>query len=164
MHDEKEYIPYMRKMIGHKRMISIGLSCVIINKNNEVLLEKRRDNGLYCLPGGSIDFDETVKEGTIREVKEETGVDINDLNLLMILSGKKEELIYPNGDVTDYVDFVFYTYCDLDENDLNKKHDDESLSIHFYSLDKLPKIDEMLRGTYKPLSKIINKDFELEID
>ena len=56
MENEKEYISYMRKMIGHKRMMSVGLGCLIIDEKGRVLLEKRTDNGKYCLPGGSITY------------------------------------------------------------------------------------------------------------
>ncbi len=163
MENEKEYISYMRKMIGHKKMISVGLAAILIDKEGRVLLEKRTDNGKYCLPGGSINFDETVKEGLIREVYEETGIQIEDPKLFMILSGKKEEFVYPNGDVTDYVDLIFYAY--LKEGQKPRlDHDDESSEIKFYSLDQLPDEDEFLRGTLTPLEKIKNKDFSLVID
>ncbi len=163
MENEKEYISYMRKMIGHKKMISVGLAAVLIDKEGRVLLEKRTDNGKYCLPGGSINFDETVIEGLVREVYEETGIKIEDPKLFMILSGKKEEFIYPNGDVTDYVDLIFYAY--LKEGQVvTMGHDDESSEIKFYSLDQLPKKEEFLRGTLAPLEKIKNNDFTLVID
>lgn len=163
MENEKEYISYMRKMIGHKKMISVGLAAILIDKEGRVLLEKRTDNGKYCLPGGSINFDETVKEGLIREVYEETGIQIEDPKLFMILSGKKEEFVYPNGDVTDYVDLIFYAYL-KEEQEPRMDHDDESSEIKFYSLDQLPNEDEFLRGTLTPLEKIKNKDFSLVID
>lgn len=101
---DKDYIPYIRKMVGHKRIISVGLSALIINEKNEILLEKRSDNSLFCLPGGSLDFDETVIEGVKREVKEETGIALDEVHLFLIISGKKEQFIYPNKDITDYVD------------------------------------------------------------
>lgn len=163
MENEKEYISYMRKMIGHKKMISVGLAAILIDKEGRVLLEKRTDNGKYCLPGGSINFDETVKEGLIREVYEETGIQIEDPKLFMILSGKKEEFVYPNGDVTDYVDLIFYAYL-KEGQEPRMNHDDESSEVKFYSLDQLPDENEFLRGTLTPLEKIKNKDFSLVID
>ena len=164
MNSEKEYIPYMRKMIGSKRMISVGLCCLLINEKNEILLEKRSDNSLYCLPGGSIDFDETVIEGVKREVKEETGISLDKVELMMILSGNKEQFKYPNGDVTDYVDLIFYSNVNSKEINLNNKHDDESLSIKFYSINELPSEDEFLRGTDRIIEKFKKNDFTLEVD
>jgi 8-oxo-dGTP pyrophosphatase MutT (NUDIX family) len=107
-----DYIPYLRKMIGSKECLSVGLSVLVVDEKEEILLEKRTDNGLYCLPGGSIDLGETVMEGAKREVKEETGLALGDITLFMILSGEKMKLSYPNGDVTDYVDLVFYSQVD----------------------------------------------------
>lgn len=162
--EEKEYISYMREMIGHKKMMSVGLACLIYNERGEILLEKRSDNGKYCLPGGSINFDETVLEGLKREVKEETGISLKEAKLFLILSGKKEEFLYPNGDVTDYVDLIFYSEIDSTDFDERKEHDLESTSIRFYSSDKLPLKEEMLRGTLRPIKKFLSHDFELEID
>lgn len=162
--DEKDYIPYMRKMIGHKRMLTVGLCCLILNEKNQLLLEKRTDNGLYCIPGGSLDFDETVIEGVKREVREETGVILREVSLFMIQSGNKMQLSYPNGDVTDYMDLCFIARVDSKDIDLNKEHDDESSLIAFYDLDKLPKEEELLRGTKAMLDKLLKEDYSIKVD
>lgn len=162
--DEKDYIPYMRKMIGHKRMLTVGLCCLILNEKNQLLLEKRTDNGLYCIPGGSLDFDETVIEGVKREVREETGILLKEVSLFMIQSGNKMQLSYPNGDVTDYMDLCFIARVDSTDIDLNKEHDDESSLIAFYDLDKLPKEEELLRGTKAMLDKLLKEDYSITVD
>ena len=162
--DEKDYIPYMRKMIGHKRMLTVGLCCLILNEKNQLLLEKRTDNGLYCIPGGSLDFDETVIEGVKREVREETGILLNEVSLFMIQSGNKMQLSYPNGDVTDYMDLCFIARVDSTDMDLNKEQDDESSLIAFYDLDKLRKEEELLLGTKAMLDKLLKEDYSITVD
>ena len=162
--NQKEYIPYLRSKVGHERIMAIGVSCLIINEKEEVLLEKRKDNGLFCLPGGGLDFDETVKEGIKREVREETGMELHDVSLFMILSGKKEQFLYPNGDLTDYVDLIFYTRIKSSQFDRKAKHDDESSQIDFYPLDQLPKEEEFLRGTLPILRKYRQGDFTVTVD
>lgn len=157
-----DYIKYLRGMIKGSRCLSVGLSCLIINDKEEVLLEKRRDNGLYCLPGGSIDLDETVIEGVKREVREETGIELLNPRLFMIRSGKKNQITYPNGDVTDYVDIIFIERVSSLSVPLN--HDDESTEIFFCSLSSLPSDEEFLRGTKEPIVKYLQKDFEVEVD
>lgn len=163
MENEKEYISYMRKMIGHKRMMSAGLGCLIIDEKGRVLLEKRTDNGKYCLPGGSINFDETVLEGLKREIREETDIEIKEARLMMINSGKKQELVYPNGDVTDYVDLIFVSYVRSDEIHM-RITDGESSLLKFYSFDELPPEEEMLRGTYAPLMKYLSGNLDVLVD
>lgn len=158
-----DYIPYLRKKVGHDEILSVGIACVLINDKNEVLLEKRRDNGLYCLPGGSIDLYETVKEGLIREVKEETGLTIDNMELFSIRSGEKEIFRYPNGDVTHYVDLAFISYIHGDIK-LPNEHDSESTKIYFCPLDKLPKKEEFLRGSYETIMKYVADDFKVTVD
>ena len=160
----KDYVPYIRKMIGSNRLLTVGLCCLIVNKKNQILLEKRTDNGLYCLPGGSIDFDETVIEGVKREVKEETGITLDKVSLFMILSGNKEQLTYPNGDVTDYVDLIFISFVDEDKQIITSNHDDESSEIKYFDLDKIPSEEEFLRGTLPIIEKYKRHEMELTID
>ena len=49
---------------------------IIIIKNNKVLLHKNDNRDNYCLPGGGVHFLESSEEAIIREIKEETGLDI----------------------------------------------------------------------------------------
>lgn len=144
-------------------MMSVGLGCLIIDEKGRVLLEKRTDNGKYCLPGGSINFDETVLEGLKREIREETDIEIKEARLMMINSGKKQELVYPNGDVTDYVDLIFVSYVRSDEIHM-RITDGESSLLKFYSFDELPPEEEMLRGTYAPLMKYRSGNLDVLVD
>lgn len=57
------------------------VSAIIMTPDRSKFLITRRKSGLYqgmwCLPGGHIDRDETMREAVIREVKEETGLDFD---------------------------------------------------------------------------------------
>ena len=51
----------------------------IIVSNGHILLTRRSNDpfkGYWCLPGGHIDPNETAEEAVVREVKEETGLDL----------------------------------------------------------------------------------------
>lgn len=55
-----------------------GVGALIV-KNGSVLLVKRQhepSKGLWSTPGGVVEVGETVKEAVVREVKEETGLDV----------------------------------------------------------------------------------------
>jgi len=58
------------------------VSALIISKDNRVLLGKQRKGGVYpgCwhIPGGGVDENETKEEALIREIKEETGINITN--------------------------------------------------------------------------------------
>lgn len=63
-------------VIGQTRLSTprVGASAAIFNQAGEILLTRRADNGLWCLPGGHMDFGETLAETAIRETLEETGL------------------------------------------------------------------------------------------
>jgi 8-oxo-dGTP diphosphatase len=61
----------------------------LIIKDDSILLIKRGmdpSKGLWATPGGHVDWDETVEQSVIREVKEEAGLDVTELKLLGVYS------------------------------------------------------------------------------
>ncbi len=63
----------------------------IMNKKGEILIERRLKEpakGTYDLPGGFTDANETGEEGVIREVKEETSLDVTKATYLFSLPNK----------------------------------------------------------------------------
>lgn len=159
--DKIDYIPYIRKKIGSDLCLSIGLAALIFDKEGRILIEQRSDNLKYCIPGGSIDLNETITEGVKREVYEETGLVIDDLTLFAIFSGEKTNFYYPNGDVTQYVDLYFIAHK---YDGILKTSDSESAKIYFCSLDELPNKEEWLPNSYRAIIEYKNGRKELLID
>jgi 8-oxo-dGTP diphosphatase len=63
--------------------------CVIFNGEGAVLLIRRKHppfEGAYALPGGFVEIGETVEAGCIREVREETGLEVSELTLVGVYS------------------------------------------------------------------------------
>lgn len=54
----------------------LGTRIAVINEANEILLSKRGDFGVWALPGGRVDSGELLHESAVREVNEETGLDV----------------------------------------------------------------------------------------
>ncbi len=134
----KDYIKYIRSIVGHKEIMAIGLSAFIINEKEEVLLELRSDNHMLSFPGGSLNLGENIKDGLIREVYEETGLKFNydDLKFFGSYSGEKGRFDYPNGDITYYTDFVFIIRVNTKNIKINPL-DNESLEIKFYKFEDI---------------------------
>ena len=66
---------------------SVGLGVLIINKNNEVLLGKRKGahgEFTYAPPGGHLEFGESFENGTIREALEETGLKVENPQFIAV--------------------------------------------------------------------------------
>lgn len=131
-----DYIKKMRKMIGHNPILICACGCLIFNNKGQVLLQRRSDDGLWGNPGGSMELGETIYETIIREIKEETNLDIKekDLKIFAIYSGEEQHHIYPNNDEVYFVNIIFET-----NNYSNKlKKDSESIELKFFDIDNLP--------------------------
>ena len=65
----------------------VGLGAVIVGPNGVVLIKRGKPPrmGAWSLPGGAQDLGETVKEGLVREVKEETGLDVQFLKFIDVV-------------------------------------------------------------------------------
>lgn len=68
-----------------KDYIGVGVGAVIINDSNEILLllrSKEPEVGRWTIPGGTVEFFETVENAIIREVKEEIDITVKIVDLL----------------------------------------------------------------------------------
>jgi 8-oxo-dGTP pyrophosphatase MutT (NUDIX family) len=130
-----DYIKSLRKNVGHAPIIQCGGSVIAINEKNEILLEKRRDNGCWGYAGGSVELNEIVEETAKRELFEETGLTANKLELYGVFSGPELYYIYPNGDEVSNIDIVYI--CRDYDGEL-KCEENEVSELFFFPLDKIP--------------------------
>ena len=129
-----EYYKYLRQYVGHKPIILPGSVVIILNNKNEVLLQKRHD-GSWGLPGGLMDLGESFEEVAIREIFEETGLEVENFKLVNVFSGSEYYLKVPNGDELYSVTAVFYT---KDVRGDMKVDYNESVKMEYFKLDDLP--------------------------
>lgn len=118
--------------------------CVILNEKDEFLILKRTNyknddsEGLWDIPGGSVDLDEDVNDAVKREVKEELQIELINPKVFSVDSGRGE----PTGQ------YVFVIFCcreyDLKEGiKLSQEHSelkwisvDDMDNYQFYLNDK----------------------------
>lgn len=75
--------------MGFPNTPALTVDCVIFAPEGRVLLIRRKNDpfkGAFALPGGFVDVGETVEAGCRREVREETGLEVGDLQLVGIYS------------------------------------------------------------------------------
>ena len=126
-------------------IIIIG-SGVLLLKENHVLLQRRKDNGLWAIPGGRLEPGETPEDATRREVQEETGAEIvGPLHLFNVYSSKDQFYQHPNGDQIYDVCAVCWT---RDFHGALKAEADEVLELGFYAVDDLPQGSTLWIGRY----------------
>ncbi|MDR1703216.1 MAG: NUDIX hydrolase [Clostridiales bacterium] len=130
-----EYMQEIRKKVGHMTVMQCGASVIVENKNGDILLQLRKDNGCWGYAGGSVEIDEVVENAAKRELFEETGLTANKLELFGVFSGKDMHYIYPNGDEVSNIDIV---YICKDYSGELRKQESEVYELCFYPVNKLP--------------------------
>ena len=88
-----------------KRKPKVGVMIAVINSNEEILLGLRKDEfgkalsssgkGIWTMPGGKLEYGESLEEGAIREVKEETDLDIDEIQVYCV-----------QNDINDFAHFI----------------------------------------------------------
>lgn len=117
-------------------LLQDGAAVIIVNDEGKILLQNRSDKNIWGLPGGCQELGERFQDTIIREVKEETNLDVKeeDLELVDIVSGMSRKNEYPNGDVVINNTVL---YC-IRKYSGQLKWDNESKEMKFFSLDELP--------------------------
>ncbi|WP_336885030.1 NUDIX hydrolase [Methylomicrobium sp. RS1] len=75
----------------------IGVGGLLFNRQNQVLLIKRNKpprQGLWSVPGGKLEAGEGLTECCRREIREETGLDVNVLSLIAVVERRIENFHY----------------------------------------------------------------------
>ena len=129
------YVRELRSLVGHRPLIIVGAAVIILDRENKLLLYHRKDNQHWGLIGGSMEIGESLAETAKREVLEETGLTLNELNWFDLFSG--EELIYelPHGDVVVNVVAVYTSWKYKGQLMVNPT---EGSELRFFRLDELP--------------------------
>jgi 8-oxo-dGTP diphosphatase len=68
-------------MGGRSSRHSVSVAGVVLNEESRALLIRRRDNGHWEPPGGVLEIHESIAEGLVREVREETGLLVEPVRL-----------------------------------------------------------------------------------
>jgi len=117
-------------------LLQDGAAAIIVNDKGQILLQSRADRDKWGLPGGCQELGERFQDTVIREVKEETNLDVleENLELIDIVSGSSRRNDYPNGDVVINNTAL---YC-IRNYSGELKWDSESKEMKFFDLDNLP--------------------------
>lgn len=138
-----KFILSLREKIGHDLLWMPGVSAVLLDAEDRVLLTHRVNDGTWALVGGILEPGEQPAIGIQREIFEETGVEAAVETLVNVES--LPPAAYSNGDQVQYIDLCFRCRYVSGEPRVN---DDESLAVAWYSVSDLP-------------SSMVDRDLEL---
>ena len=83
---------------GKNGKLTVGCSAAVFDENHErILLIRRADNGKWAVPGGYMEAGENFSEACVREVYEETGLQVEVNRLISIYTHPHILLEYPDG-------------------------------------------------------------------
>jgi len=117
-----DYILQLRQFVGHRPILIVGASVLIVDAENRLLLLKRSDNGCWGMPGGGVEPGEVVEAAARREAREETALDVGEMALFGIFSGPELFYVYPNGDETHNVIIVYLSRDARGQVRINDEH------------------------------------------
>jgi 8-oxo-dGTP diphosphatase len=72
---------------------SVSVAAAIVDENGQLLAVRRRDNGHWEPPGGILELDETIQAGLIREVREETGLEVEPQSLSGVYKNMRRGIV-----------------------------------------------------------------------
>ncbi len=124
--------------IGKQGVLRPGASALIFDPPREkILLTRREDNGRWCLPGGGMDPGESAAEACVREVLEETGLEVRVTKLVGIYTTPDLLIEFPDGDKIQPVAFSFEAEITGGELGLS----DETTDFGWYTVAEMEAMD-----------------------
>ncbi len=80
---------------------------VVEDDQGRILLIHKTDNNLWALPGGGHDIGESIAETVVREVKEETGYDVEVVDIVGTYTNPRHVMAYDDGEVRQQFSICF---------------------------------------------------------
>ncbi len=107
----------------------VGTDAAIFNENGEILLMERSDGSGWCLPCGFVEPNETPAEGIIREVREETGLEVKITQLVGVFTRKPGAAMGPHTTVS------VVHLCEVTGGELKISH--EGRALQYWAIEKM---------------------------
>ena len=126
-----DYIHELRKEIGPRKII-LNCAGALIIRDGKILFQRRTDNGKWGLIGGLVEMNETYEEAALREIREETGLEVKLTSFLGIFHN--HDMVWSNGDAAHVISAMFTAEIVSGE----PRIDEESFELRFFGTDELP--------------------------
>jgi ADP-ribose pyrophosphatase YjhB (NUDIX family) len=84
-------------------------TAIVSDSEGRIVLVKRKDNDLWALPGGGMELGESIEETAVREVKEETGLDVEVTALIGVYTNPHHVMAYDDGEVRQQFSLLYAT-------------------------------------------------------
>lgn len=142
--------PFLEKSVGCPKRVVIIVTEItrhftattFVVYNGKLLLHFHKKLKMWLPPGGHIDRDELPEEAAVREIKEETGLEVTLIHgKEMLKTAHVKELLRPHcillEDINEHHQHIDFIYFAVAENDILKPQDGESVVIKWFTKDEL---------------------------
>ena len=126
-----DYIHDLRRLTGPRKLILNAADALIV-REGKILFQRRADNGKWGLIGGLLELNETYEEAAIREIREETGLEVKLESFLGIFHN--HDMVWPNGDRAHVISACYTASIVRGE----PRIDEESFELRFFGKDEIP--------------------------
>ncbi len=86
-----------------------SVTAIVTDAEGRLLLVHKTDNDLWALPGGGHDAGESISDTVVREVKEETGLDVEVTGVVGLYTNPRHVMAYDDGEVRQQFSICFTT-------------------------------------------------------
>ncbi|HEY6740397.1 MAG TPA: NUDIX domain-containing protein [Actinopolymorphaceae bacterium] len=86
----------------------VAVTAIVRDSRGRILMIRREDNGLYSVPGGAQDLGETIGRAVVREVREETGIEVEPTGIVGVYSDPRHVIAYTDGEVRQEFSICFH--------------------------------------------------------
>ena len=114
-----------------------GASAIITDDQGRILLQRRSDNARWALPGGVMDIGESIGQAIVREVREETGLEVKPEDIVGVYSDPGHVFAYDDGEVRQQFSVCFVCRTVGGELQVSK----ESSEVAFFSPEEIEGLD-----------------------
>lgn len=80
---------------------------IVVDDRDRILMIHKTDNNKWALPGGGHEIGESISDTVIREVKEETGYDVEVITLTGTYTNPNHVMAYDDGEVRQQFSLAF---------------------------------------------------------
>jgi len=115
--------------------VRFGCSVIITDAQGRILLQRRTDGDWWGLPAGGMEPGETPTQAAIREVREETGLEVELIRFLGLYTDPELCTVYPDGNRVQIVGASFVGRIIGGEL---ITHNEETAELRWFPPDALP--------------------------
>jgi ADP-ribose pyrophosphatase YjhB (NUDIX family) len=148
------HIARLRAHIGHDLLLLPSVAVLPVDPRGRVLLVRQTDFGAFATIGGAVDEDESPADAARRELLEETGLQMGELELIAAIGGPEFRISYPNGDQVAYVSTVYVTR--VQEKLVATPDEDEVDAVGWFTREELvdPVVGAFALNTFRAIGWI----------